>query len=89
MWSFYQIEVQVITNPSSRLEKLQMCEFLFMTDFLRFFFKKAHFPHVSCFSKIIVCVLFHVNLFDRAHYSLISPFPTDNFFFKSGVHFWF
>ena len=31
--SFDQIEVQVITNLSSRLEKHQILEFLFMTDF--------------------------------------------------------
>ena len=31
---FYHIEAQVITNPSSRLEKKhQLLEFLFMTDF--------------------------------------------------------
>ena len=32
--SFYGIEVQVITNPSSRLEKHQTLYYLLMTDFL-------------------------------------------------------
>ena len=60
---FYQIKGPVITNPSSRLEKHQILEFLLMTDFLK-----------------IVCVLFYVNMFDQAHYSLISPFSYDIFF---------
>ena len=32
---FYQIEGPVITNPSSRLEKHQILEFLLMTDFFK------------------------------------------------------
>ena len=32
--SFYRIDVQVITNPSIRLEKHQTIDFLLMTDFL-------------------------------------------------------
>ena len=39
---FFQIEVQMISNPSSRLEKNPY--FLLMNDFYEFF-KKGHFPH--------------------------------------------
>ena len=55
-YSFYQIEVQVVTNPSSRLEKEhQVLVVLLMADFLRIlkkksFVKKIKTPH---FPKII------------------------------------
>ena len=53
------------------------------------------FPHFPIFSKIIifmyeiiVCVLFHVYMFDQTHYSLIGPFSNENVF-KTGIHFRF
>ena len=64
---FFLIEVQVISNPSSRLEKNpnQTPEYLLMNKFCDFFYHRT---------KIIVCVLFHVNLLDQTQYSLISSF---------------
>ena len=64
--SFYQIEVQVTTNPSSRLEKHQILIFI---AYDRFFLKCSFstFTDISgklsvAHTKIIVCVLFHVNM---------------------------
>ena len=83
--NFYQIEVQEITNLSSRLEKTPNTWIFAYDRFLRFF-KKATFPHFEYFRKlsaahtyIIVCVLFHVKMFGKAHYRFISPFSSDNF----------
>ena len=39
MQFFFQIEVQVILNPSSRLEKHQTPEFLVINDFYDFFYE--------------------------------------------------
>ena len=56
-----------------------------MTDFkdclIRLIFRIFHFLQKSAaaHTKINVCVIFHVNMFDQAHYSLISPFSDDNF----------
>ena len=46
--SFNQIEVQVITNPSSELEKHQTLDFLLMAVFYDFFQKYL----ISAFSDI-------------------------------------
>ena len=46
--SFYRIEVQVITNPSSRLEKHQSLDFVLMTDFYDLLKKIS----ISAFSDI-------------------------------------
>ena len=83
--SFYWIEVQVITNPSSRFEKHQTLDFLLMTDFLGFFlnmnfcifhyFRKWSAAH----TKIIVCLFFNVTMLDQTQYSLNSPFSNDTF----------
>ena len=74
---FYRIEVQVISNPSSRLEKNhQILKLLLMTDFYDVFLKKLifrifrYFPKSSAaHTQIIVCVLSYVNMhmFDRTH----------------------
>ena len=61
--------------------------FLLMADFLNiFFFKKAYFLNFQIFwkssaahTKIIVCVLFHVNMFDKAYLNLIIPFSNNIF----------
>ena len=58
--AFFRIEVQVISNPSSQLEKKkqqhQTSEFLLKNDFFFLFKKKtSHFLHFSIFSKIINC----------------------------------
>ena len=78
--SFLHIEVQVISNPSSRLEKHQTSKFLLINNFYDRF-KNAHFLHFQVFflnnhTKIIVCVLFYISILDQAQYSLISPFLT-------------
>ena len=48
------------------------------------YFQKSSAAH----TKIIVCVLFHVNMLDQTQYSSISPFSND-IFSKTGVHFGF
>ena len=87
--SFYRIEAQKITNPSSQLEKThKILEFLLITDFFMIFIKSSFSTFSDYFEnnqlyilfKIIVCVLFHVYAFDQTHYSLISPFSNDIFF---------
>ena len=84
--SFYQIKVQVITNPSSRLEKTPNTWIFAYDRFFKICFKKLIFHIFRYFrkssaahTKIIVCVLFHVNMFDEAQCSLISPFYNGNF----------
>ena len=78
---FYQIEVQVITNPCSKLEKRPNTLFFACYRFFMFFLKLI-FHIIQLFRKssvahtiITVCVLFHVNMFDHTQYSLISLFP--------------
>ena len=73
----FRIEVQVISNPSSRFKKkTPNPEVLLMNDFYDFFKNKLIFRILRYFrksstahTKIIVCVLFHVN---QGQYSLIS-----------------
>ena len=57
MQFFFQIEVQVISNPSSRLEKHQTPEFLVMNDFYDFFYESS-FSAFSNISKNNHCMLF-------------------------------
>ena len=53
---FFRIEVQVISNPSSRLEKThQTPEFLLMNDLFMIFLKKSSISTFLIFSKIINC----------------------------------
>ena len=68
--AFYRIEVQVISNPSSRLEKHQTPVFF---AYARFFMnlKKAnfsHFPHTN--------ILFYVNMLVQTQCSLNCHFFT-------------
>ena len=63
----------------ANLKKHQTPECLLMYVFDDFL--NAHFPHFLIFSKksiahtkIIVCVLFYVNMLDQTQYSLFSPF---------------
>ena len=93
---FYWIEVQVITNPSSRLEKHQTFDFLLMTDFLWFFLKKISISALYRYFRkssaehtiIIVSVLFHMNMLDQTQHSLLAPFSNNNPS-KTGAHFRF
>ena len=48
------------------------------------YFRKSSGAH----TKIIVCVLFHVDIFGQTQYSFISLFSNDKFS-KTGVHFMF
>ena len=53
---FYRIEVQVISNPSNRLEKNhQILKLLLMTEFYDVLLKKANFLHFPIFTIIISC----------------------------------
>ena len=66
--SFYRIEVQVITNPSSRLEKkFNICIF--------WYFRKSSAAH----TKIVARVLLNVTMLYQSQYSLINPFSNDIF----------
>ena len=73
--------VQVITNPSSRLEKHRTLDFLLRADFYEL--KKNQFLLFRCFrkssaahTKTIVCVLSHVNMLDQTQYSVLAIFLT-------------
>ena len=84
----------MITNSSSRLEKNTKYLFFCLRQIIYGVFLKL-ISHFLIFSKkraahikIIVCVLFCVNMFDQTQYSLISPFSNDKLF-KTGVHFQF
>ena len=48
------------------------------------YFRKSSAAH----TKIIAWGLFHVNMFDQTHYSLVTPYSKD-IYLKTGVHFWF
>ena len=76
------------------MKKHQILDFCLWKIFYEFFFflKKLFFgifrKSKAAHTKIIEYVLFYVNLFDQAHYSLISPYSNDNVF-KTGVYFRF
>ena len=84
--NFYWIEFLAIADPSSRLEKHQILDILFMTYFLWFFKKNINFCIFRYFwkssaapTKVIVCVWFNVTMLEQTQYSLISPFSNDIF----------
>ena len=94
---FFRIEVQMISNPSSQLEKESPNPWFFADEgFFYDFLKKCSFLAFSNIFKIkstshtiiIVCILCYVNMLDQAQYSFFSPF-FNSYSFKTGVHFRF
>ena len=97
--SFLRIEEQVISNSSSWLEKtpspLIFAYEQFFYDFLKkelifriFQYLKNNQLHNKSHTRIIVCVLFYVNMLDQSPYSSISP-NFNIYSFKIDVHFRF
>ena len=53
--SFHRIQILVIANVPSRLEKRQTLDILLLTDFFYEFLKIDYFPNFPKFSEIISC----------------------------------
>ena len=77
---------KVVANLPSRLEKnTKHLNILLMTIFYESL-KIDNFPNFGNFpkssaahTKIVVCILFYVNMFDKTPCNLMSPFSTDIF----------
>ena len=81
-----------MTNLSSRLKKASTTLIFTYDRFLMIAIKELIFSifryywkSSAAYTKIIICVLFNVNMFQQIHYSLISPFSNDDLF-KTGAH---
>ena len=93
---FIKLKYRWVQTCLDDLRKHQILEILLMTDFfMNICFKNLIFHSFQYFlkssaanTKSIVCVLFHVHMFDQRQYNLISLFLT-RFFFKTGVYFRF
>ena len=74
--------MQVVINWSRRLQKHKTLEILIRVDFYAFF-KISHFSSFFlnsslAHSKIVDCILFHLNMIGKTHWNLVRPFLTIN-----------
>ena len=75
--AFFRIEAQMISNPSTRLEKKhQTPEFLLMNDFYDFLKLIFRISNIFKNNQLHILKSLYVSMLDQTQYSLISQFLT-------------